>query len=345
MRRIFTLLVVLILSAPAGAQFPPRPSFQRINRRLAGTVVDYTNNHGRDRRIFSPVLGQWRDLYVYLPPGYDPRHAYPLVVFLHMALVDQRSFLDPRVLEDLDDLILRGEIPPIVLACPDGNYGENDTCRKTHSFFLNGQGGRFEDHILDEVIPFVDAHYAIRPGRESHGFLGISAGGLGGMSMAIRHRDRIGAVATIESPLNLRYSNVAGDHFEDFDPYRYRWKPRYNPNEFIARYFHGLLKTRARRMISPVFGEDEETVPRIIAINPADLLFTSGLQPGELPMYVNYSGLGEWNFDAQDESFAWLAACRGIGLTLVKDPSGHHDLRYFHRSIPLAILWLGWTLR
>ena len=98
-------------------------------------------------------------------------------------------------------------------------------------------------------------------------------------------------------------------------------------------------------MIAPVFGEDAGTVPRIIAINPADLLFTSGLQPGELPMYVNYPGLGGWNFDAQDESFAWLAASRGIGLTLVSDPTGHHDPQYFRRNIPDAMRWLGGTLR
>jgi enterochelin esterase-like enzyme len=54
------------------------------------------------------------------------------------------------------------------------------------------------------VIPFLAAHYSIRPEREAHALVGTSAGGYGAMSLAIRHRDTIGAVATLAGPLNLR---------------------------------------------------------------------------------------------------------------------------------------------
>ena len=85
MRPLITVLVVLAVIPPAQAQFLDRVNLDRVNSRLAGHVVDYTNNHGSDRRIFSPILGMPRDLYVYLPPGYDPGCAYPLVLFFHMA--------------------------------------------------------------------------------------------------------------------------------------------------------------------------------------------------------------------------------------------------------------------
>ena len=228
-----------------------------------------------------------------------------------------------------------------MLAAPDGNYGGRDERTPTHSFFLNGLGGRFEDHVMQEVIPFMDANYAIRSGRESHGLFGASAGGLGAMSLAIRYRDRIGAVATLGAPLNLRYSTVNGDHFEDFDPATYRWTTQYDPDEVVARYWHGLLAVRARKRLSPVFGEDGASIARIAAVNPADLIFSTDLRPGELAMYVHYPGRGAWNFDAQDESFAWLAAGRGIGLTLVVNPDGRHDARYFRDNTPPAVLWLS----
>ena len=35
----------------------------------------------------------------------------------------------------------------------------------------------------------------------------------------------------------------------------------------------------------------------------------------------------EYNFDAEDQSFAWLAAQRGIGVELTHVTGGHHDLR------------------
>ena len=261
-----------------------------------------------------------------------------------MSYVNEHDFVGSGMLEDLDDRILRGECPPMVVACPDGIYGGRDVLSGIHSFYVNGRGGRFEDHIFEEVIPFLSANYAIRPERGAHALLGTSAGGYGAMSLAIRHRETIGAVATLAAPLNLRYANVDGDPFEDFDPATYRWLTRHDPDEVIGIYYHGLQKVRARRFIGPVFGEGDAVIEEIIRTNPADLLFSTDLRPGELAMYVHYPGRGEWNFDAQGESFAWLAAQRGIAMTLVSDPAGRHTPRYFRDNLPCAFLWLGRNL-
>ena len=50
---------------------------------VAGQVVDHTANHGVDRRIWSAALGQKRDLYVYVPPSFDPHQRYPVLLWLH----------------------------------------------------------------------------------------------------------------------------------------------------------------------------------------------------------------------------------------------------------------------
>ena len=82
-------------------------------------------------------------------------------------------------------------------------------------------------------------------------------------------------------------------------------------------------------------------IPKIARDNPADLLSSTGLQPGELAIYVNYPGRDNYNFDAQDKSFAWLAGLRGIAVELAEIPSGHHDLPYIERAEPTTFLWLG----
>jgi hypothetical protein len=161
------------------------------------------------------------------------------------------------------------------------------------------------------------------------------------MSLAIRHRDVIGEVATLAAPLNLRYSNVDGDYFEDFDPATYRWKTSYDPDVVIGLFYGGLRRVRAREYISPVFGEGDEAVARIIDTNPADLLFSTDLRPGELAIYVHYGCRDSFNFDAQNESFVWLAAQKGVEVTVARDPNGNHGLRYFRDNLPRAFLWLG----
>jgi S-formylglutathione hydrolase FrmB len=337
------LAVVLgfALVVPTQAQSLLCADLEHVNRGLAGEVIDYTRNHGSDRRIFSPILGMPRDLYVYVPPGYDPRRAYPLVLFLHMASVDEHYFVRSKLAKEIDEMILRGEFPPAVVATPDGTYNGSSRLSAAHSLFVNGAGGRYEDHLLLEIIPFLTANYSIRPERQAHALLGASAGGYGTMSLAIAHRDYFGAVATLSSPLNLRYSNCDGRYFENFDPATFRWKTKYEPNEVIGRSVFRLRGIRAKRFMGPVFGAGDIVAARIAMTNPADQIFNTNLQPGELAIYVNYGGRDNFNFDAQDESFAWLAASRGIALTLVRDPNGTHSPRYLRANRGLALAWLG----
>jgi S-formylglutathione hydrolase FrmB len=308
---------------------------------LAGQVLNYTNKHTHDRRIFSPILGMPRDLSVYLPPNYDARFAYPLVLFFHMADVDERYFIGSRLLREIDDLIVSDQVPPMIVACPDGSYGGWNPLNAKHSLYVNGVNGRFGDHILQEVIPFLTTNYAVRSEKQAHALVGFSAGGFGAMSLAIEHRDYFGAVATLAAPLNLRYFNCNDVYLEDFNPLTYRWKARYDPREVIGIFYGGLMQVRAKRFMEPVFGDGDAVASRIIRANPADLIFTTGLQPGELAIYVNYPGRDNFNFDAQAESFHWLAAQRGIEVALVRDPNAAHRLPYFRDNMRPAFLWLG----
>ena len=142
MRRLVAALALLAsVTVPAQAQVFDNVNLHRLNRKLCGRVVDYTHNHGADRRLYSPILGRPRDLYVYLPPGYDPSVAYPLILFLHGADVDEHDFLDPGDLKVLDRMMSRGEIPPTVIAAPDGTY-EGIEPADFHSFALDQRLGR-----------------------------------------------------------------------------------------------------------------------------------------------------------------------------------------------------------
>jgi len=343
-RMIVSILIVASWATAAPAQVFDFVNLDRLNRKLCGKLVDRTWNHGQDRRIDSPILEMKRDLYIYLPPGYDPAVAYPLIIFLHGADLDEHAFLDPKDLLWLDGMMQRGEIPPAIVAAPDGTYEGKNRIIGTHSLWVNGKGGRFEDHLIQEVYPYLIRTYSIRPEPRAHALLGISAGGYGAMSTILKHRDLFGVVATLGGPLNMRYYNVQGRYGDDFDPATYRERAVYNPNEVIARYYGGLVRRKVKTFLSPVYGTDPGVLDRIARDNPADLLLSTNLQPGEISIYVAYPGRDNYNFDAQDESFAWIAAGRGIALTLVRDPKGKHNLPYFEKADLPAFEWLGRNL-
>ena len=118
-------------------------------------------------------------------------------------------------------------------------------------------------------------------------------------------------------------------------------RERHGPEEPVGAFYFGTNRVQARKYVAPVFGEGPAVVGRIMALNPADLLFTTDLQPGELALYLNYPGHDNWNFDAHAESFAWLAASRGIAVELDRDPCATHSILYFRTNHRPALLWLG----
>jgi S-formylglutathione hydrolase FrmB len=340
------VLILLTVAGPARGQFRECASLDRLNRRLAGHVDDYTHNHGADRRVFSPILGRPRDLYVYTPPGYTPSRAYPVVLLMHSAAVDEHFFVGGDMLVELDEMVRSGALPPAVVGMPDGLIDGENRINGPHSFYLNGRFGRFEDHLLQEVMPFLSSHYSVRAEPGAHAMLGLSGGGLGASSIALRHPDTIGVVAVLSAPLNLRYGTCDGAGGlglrPNFDPATFCWRTDYDPGEVVGVFNFGLKRVRAERHVSPVFGDDPVSVTaQVEAINPADLLLTASPAPGRPAMFVAYGGLDNWNFDAQAESFLWLARLRGFPVDSERFPLARHSLPYFRRADDSAFRWLA----
>ena len=342
MRRFFAAIVLVVwATVPANAQVFDFVNLDRLNRKLRGRVVDFTENHGADRRIYSPILGRPRDLYVYLPPGYDPRVAYPLILFLHGADIDEHDFLDPGDLKALDWMISVGQIPPVVIAAPDGTYEGKNRVTSTHSLWVNGLGVDFEDHLVAEVVPFLMQTYSIHPEREGHALLGISAGGFGAMAIALRYRHFFGTVATIAGPLNMRYDNCQGRYGDDFNPATFRERIQYDPDMLIARFYFGLLNLRVKTYFEPVYGPGPDMIAKVAHDNPADLLATTDLRARLAGHLRHLPCSRQLQFRRPSQSFIWLAALRGVAIDVTVDPRGRHNLSCIERAEPPAYLWLG----
>ncbi len=312
-----------------------------INRRLQGKVVDHTANHGVDNRIWSRALYQRRDLYVYLPPHFDPNQRYPLMIWLHGFAEDEQSFL-LNVAPILDEAICSGKLPPLIAVAPDGSLAGEPCGCCPGSFFLNSKAGDFEDFVLQDVWDFVCHNYPIRSERGAHVLAGVSMGGFAAYNYAIKHKDAFGVAVGIFPPLNLRWTDKKGNYGANFDPCDWGWRTTLDhSHEIVARFYGGLITLSLRQVIDPIFGRSEEALVEIMRENPIEMMDRSGLRNGELEMYVAYGGHDEFNIDAQVESFLYLAKCRGICVGVGYDPHGHHNAATAQRLIPGIIEWLG----
>ena len=156
----------------------------------------------RSERIESSVLRgnlpgdpEARDLYLYLPPGYERgSERYPVAWCLSGFTGRGRMLLNdspwmPGIGDRMDVLLADGRAKPMILALPD--------CF-THlggSQYVNSPAlGDYEDHVVKELVPFVDSNYRTLPAPEHRGVIGKSSGGYGALRLGMRHPGVFGAV-------------------------------------------------------------------------------------------------------------------------------------------------------
>jgi enterochelin esterase-like enzyme len=179
-----------------------------------------------------------RAVHVYLPPGYFENQdtAYPVVYLLHgygadssnpmvnarrdlrrnfpllLRILFRRYFVPVITLEDLDALILSGELPPFILVQPDGSlhlpniYGGkgldgkvgNKGCLYTDSSF----SGKYATYIFEDVLRYVDEHYRTIGDKSGRFLIGGSMGGYGALLGGILYPDQFRAITALSPTIS-----------------------------------------------------------------------------------------------------------------------------------------------
>lgn len=136
-----------------------------------------------------------RRLVVYTPPGYDESEQYPLFMDLVGYTGSGLSHLNWKPFgmnlpQRLDRLIQDEKMGPVIAVLPDcfTAYGGNQ--------YINSSAtGRYMDYLIDEVMPFVESQFSVRPGRAHRAVLGKSSGGFGALTHGLLRPDVWGACA------------------------------------------------------------------------------------------------------------------------------------------------------
>ena len=138
-----------------------------------------------------------RDIPVYLPADYykEATRRYPVIYYLTgftgrgaMCLNDKAW--GETLPQRLDRLIASRKLVPSIVVMPDCFTALGG------SQYLNSPAtGRYEDHLVKELVPFIDRRYRTlaRPG--SRAVMGKSSGGYGALVQAMKHPDVFGISA------------------------------------------------------------------------------------------------------------------------------------------------------
>lgn len=165
---------------------------------------DVPHGEVRARWYRSQVTGQFRRAYVYTPPDYDaqPRKRYPVLYLQHGAGEDERGWsTQGRRNFILDDLIAAGKANPMLVVMDRGYATRTGAApAPAQSGRPAGPGSAFEDAVLKDLIPVIDATYRTLPAREHRAMAGLSMGSMQALQIALTHLDKFSHVGSFSGP-------------------------------------------------------------------------------------------------------------------------------------------------
>ncbi len=161
----------------------------------------------------SSVLNRTERIFVYLPPGYEKSSAkYPVLYLVHGSGDTPESWTNAGHANlIMDNLIASGKAKPMIVVMPAG-----------HALpFSAGRGGPvsnndlFEQYLVKEVIPVIEAKYKITPGRKNRALAGLSMGGGHTIYTGFSHPDLFSALGVFSPGLprdfDTKFKSVLAD--------------------------------------------------------------------------------------------------------------------------------------
>jgi enterochelin esterase-like enzyme len=186
---------------------PASETFYGMGRMASGIEIPINGSnyyalkdvpHGdiRIERYFSTVFNEWRQFYIYTPPGYDANTSekYPVLYILHGGGEDERGWaMQGKTDLILDNLIAGQKAKPMLIVMPDGN---------TNTDFA-GFGERtlrtFESELKRCVIPFVEKHYRADTEAKDRALAGLSMGGIQTLFVGFNNTDMFSSLGIFSS--------------------------------------------------------------------------------------------------------------------------------------------------
>ncbi len=209
---VFLTILFCICSFESTAQSANPGSNSRVSQLITRELISGVlseNKIGLDLK---------RQIKIYLPPNYSTStKSYPVVYFLHnMFWSNDQMFADGKVVSLMDRAIANGDIQEFIMVVPDYRSAT------TGSLYANSPiSGRWIDHTIQEVIPFIDKNFRTIPDRSSRAVVGEFMGGRGALVMAMTHPDYFSVVyalhpvATGMGELPWKNLNISWDKFYD----------------------------------------------------------------------------------------------------------------------------------
>lgn len=155
----------------------------------------------------SKTVGIKRKMMVYTPPGYSKEMQYPVLYLLHGIGGFEGAWTQNGVANTiLDNLLADGKIKPMIVVMPNGRAAKGMTPRtpwgEQFPAFEN-----FENDLLNDVIPYIEAHYSVKSDAEHRAIAGLSMGGGQTLNFGLGNLDTFTWIGAFSAAPNTKPSD------------------------------------------------------------------------------------------------------------------------------------------
>lgn len=292
----------------------------------------------RSGRFYAEALGVWKRYFVYLPPSYgrEPRRRFPVAYYLHGLSGNESDWISRANIDVAMDSLVAGGAPEMILVLPDGDDGwyanwaeprdpvdcAADTTLAEAADAYCVAHYRYADYIVRDLVAHVDSAYRTLADRAHRGIAGLSMGGYGAITLALRYPDEFAAAASHSGVLSPFYGG----------PHPFAGSPRYyTSRDSLAAAWGSIWHA-----LAPVFGAD---TTRWWAGDPARLV--RGLRAAHRPVPDLFFDVGRQDGLA-DESRAFHAELVALGVPhAYAEWPGRHSWPYWHAHVGESLAWLA----
>ncbi|WP_321344423.1 alpha/beta hydrolase-fold protein [uncultured Draconibacterium sp.] len=176
-------------------------------------AADVEIAHGDLEKVWykSPTLDLTRRMYVYTPAGYnESTKKYPVFYLLHGAGGDEDAWSSMgRAVQIMDNLIAAGKAEPMIVVMTNGNANQAaarvdyPVTQEQGGMRGFGSAGKFEQSIIDDVIPYIDSNYRTLTDRDNRAIAGLSMGGAQTTYAALNNLDKFAWVGSFSGAFVL----------------------------------------------------------------------------------------------------------------------------------------------
>jgi S-formylglutathione hydrolase FrmB len=199
---IAILSLIITMLANTAAHVMPRLPAQQPPQ--ASATMPSTESGIEYKSLQSAALGKDLKYAVMLPPSYktDAKRRYPVLYFLHGMFGNEGEFERRGVAAKIASLRDQGLIGEFIIVAPAGG----------NSFYLNAKNGvRYEDAVIQDLIPHIEKTYRATGTREGRAIQGISMGGWGALMLAFKHPEMFSSVTTHSAALFAELPHPTGN--------------------------------------------------------------------------------------------------------------------------------------